>query len=689
MAFDPSTAQPATKFDPMSARPAGAFNPQTAKPYRPNTLTQPKNPIQRLAEGAMDREREVMSGLTFGLNDEATAGIASVLSGITGKGPGYSETLQSERQKQKDFESKHPVESFGENILGMALDPIAGKAGKFIEAGSNAFARAGRTVLSSAGLGGLYGFGTGEGQHGNVLGDSWDRLKNAAWDGAFAGIISPIFPIAGAGAKYGSRAAQKIGGALWNKFTELTGKTPEEAKKSMSSQTMQHYKDIAAEAVENLIKSSGKTPEKLTEDPAFKMGKPITAGETIGSAGEAQQASIARRSGTTGDETESLFRQRNQERAGRVKEDLAQAASIVPEKVEQTMDELSEDLRAKNQPLYEKAESHPDVDIDKDKTLKDLFKRPSVQAGLKAAEKVASERGIPWAYGGAHTEMTWKNLDLLKRVMGTNIGRLHKDMMGRSITDDFSRADIGTVQELADHLFKLNPDYKTAVQKGGDVISLEKSYMEAPNLMSGKVSEHQFDKRLNEMSPADIEALKHGWVKDVHDKIQAGKLRLNDIKTGNFAAKARRLLGESQAREFISKAEQEARLSGAESSIPPRKGSATAKLLTSKEELDNEVDEKMHQFTDNLIRRGWKVSVARTLNNIYFDTLRAAKTHDQEEIRNEIGKMLNMRPDQLQDELAKPRGSIIKNAKAKDIGRAILSLSSAPASAETSRRLSQ
>jgi hypothetical protein len=691
MAFDPTTAKPADsgKFDPMSARPGGAFNPDTAKPYRPNTLTQPKTPLQRLSEGMMDREREVMSGATFGLSDEMTAGLSGVLSKVTGGGPGYSETLQSERTKQKDFENKHPVESFAEGALGTALNPLTTKVGKFIEGGPNGLARAGRTVLGATGIGGAMGYGSGEGQHGDVLGDSWDRLKNAAWTGALSGALSPLFPAVGLIGRTGSRAAQKIGSALWNKFTDLTGKTPAEAAKTMSPQTLAHYKDIAAEAVENLIKSSGKTPEKLTQDPAFKQGKPITAGETIGSAGEAQQASLARRSGTTGDETESLFRQRQQERPGRVQEDLAKAASLAPEKIEQTMDELSDDLRAKNQPLYDKAEAHPDVDIAGDKTLKDLFSRPSVQRGLKEAEKIASERGIPWAYGGEHTNMTWKNLDLLKRTLGAMIGRLHKDAMGRSITDDMSRADINTVNELRDHLFKLNPDYKTAVDKGGDVIRLEKAYMDAPNLMSGKVSEYQFDKKLNEMSPADIEALKHGWVKDTFDKIQTGKLRLNDIKTGNFAAKARRLLGESQARDFIAKVEQEARLAGAESSIPPRKGSATAKLLTSKEELDNEVDEKMHQFTDNLIRRGWKVSVARTLNNIYFDTIRAAKTHEQEEIRNEIGKMLNMRPDQLQAELAKPRGATIKNARAKDIGRAILSLSSTPASTEMSRRLVQ
>lgn len=690
MAFDPKTAQPSPsgQFDPMSAKPAGAFNPDTAKPYRPNTLTQPKNPIQRLNGAMMDREREVMSGATFGLSDELAAGTEGLLSKLTGGGPTYGEVLQSERQKQKDFEDNHPVESFGEGALGMALNPLTQKVGKAIEGAPTGFSRALRSAGGATTLGALAGYGSGEGQHGNVFGDSWDRLKNAAWSGTLSGGLSVLFPVVGAGVKSGSRAAQRVGGALWNKFTELTGKTPPEAAKTMSPQTIQHYKDIAAEYVEGLIKSHGKTTDKLTEDPAFKMGKPVRAAEAIGPGAESQQASIARRSGVTGTETESIYRQRRQERSERVKEDLAQAASIAPEKVEQTMDELSDDLRVKNQPLYAKAEAHPDVDISADKTLRDLFKRPSVQAGLKAAEKVAEERGIPWAYGGAHTEMTWKNLDLLKRVMGTNIGRLHKDTMGRSITDDFSRADINTVKELRDHLFKLNPDYKAAVDKGGDVIRLEQAYMEAPNLMSGKVSEYQFDKKLNEMSPADIEALKHGWVKDIHDKIETGRLRLNDIQTGNFSAKARRLLGESQARDFIAKAEQEARLSGNETRIPPKAGSATMALNTSKEEMDDAVDEQMHGFIKTLIRRGKEVATLSALNDLYFNTLRAVKTHEKEEIRNEVGRMLNMRPDELQAELAKPRGKI-KNPSARNIGRAIYALSASTVPATAGTRLSQ
>lgn len=130
-------------------------------------------------------------------------------------------------------------------------------------------------------------------------------------------------------------------------------------------------------------------------------------------------------------------------------------------------------------------------------------------------------------------------------------------------------------------------------------------------------------------------------------------------------------------------------MKGAESSIPPRKGSATMKLTSSKEEIDHEVDEKMHSFIDNAIRRGKDVAIMRTLNDIYWSTVHAAKTADQEQIRNEVGKLLDMRVDEAQAELAKPRGSKIHNASARDIGRAILSVSAVPVTTQAAKNLGE
>lgn len=652
---------------------------------------------EKIASMGSGSNREMLQGMTFGFGDELTAAGGAALTGASnlidrargktpkyGAGEFYDATLRAERSAQEKYEQEHPVGSFAEQALGTAMNPLGQKAGKFIEAGPTAVARAARTAGTAGGMGALTGYGSGQGQHGTFLGDSWDRLKDAAWTGGLSVPLSLAFPAIGSG----SRAASRVGRALWDKFTELTGKSPKDAAKVMSPQMMQHYKDIAAETVEGLIKSAGKTVESLKEDPAHKMGKPITTAEAIGSVGESHQASLARRTGTTGDLAESTFRQRGQERPERLKEDLAKAASLLPEKIEYTMSELSDDLRTKNVPLYEKAYTHPDVDIDKDPRLKSIINRLP-KGAIEDAKELARKEGRAFTYNASSKVLSWENLDFLKRAAAASIGRTHKDVMGRTISDDFSRADFKTIADLREHLFKLNPDYKAAVDKGGDVIRLEQAYMKAPELMSGKVSEYQFDKRINEMSPAELEALKHGWVKDTFDKIQNGKLRTNDFANGNFMAKAKRLLGESKAREFVSRAEQEARMKGAESSIPPRKGSATMKLTSSKEEIDHEVDEKMHSFIDNAIRRGKDVAIMRTLNDIYWSTVHAAKTADQEQIRNEVGKLLDMRVDEAQAELAKPRGSKIHNASARDIGRAILSVSAVPVTTQAAKNLGE
>lgn len=636
-------------------------------------------------------------GLTFGFGDEAIAGLSAGLTGLSnigermagGKpkytaGEAYDATLNQERMNMSQYESEHPIASFANELFGGALNPLSSAGGGLIKGAETSAGRVGRTALVGAAGGSVAGFGSGKGD--DFLSGTYNRLKNAlggavggAAFGAGAGTATEAAPAIGRGLQAATKAFRSI-------FHSFSGKTPEEALKSMKPEELKHYQELALNYVEQMITGSGKKVEDLTKDPAHLQGKPVTGAEASGRVATNQLASIGRRGGTTGDVAESQFRQRGEERGARVQENLAKAASLDVKHTQGHMDDLSENLRERNKPLYDTAYSQPPVQVMKDPVLKGIFARPSVRGALVRAAKIAAEEGRPFPDINNINETThfnWQDLDTIKRGLGVVINREHKNAVGKLITDDESRPIIKTVDALRDRLFKLNPQYEKAVGAGGEPIQLEQSYEGAAKLMDSRTTEHQFHKLVEKMTPAQIEATKSGWVNDIYNKLQKDKLQPKDLKTPEFLGKARRLLGETQARQFVDEIQQELRLKANEQRIPPGRQSITGELKEASSEADAQMDEQLHSFIGALNRRGSvSYAVIQAVNDAWYKAFQAAKTPEREVMRNEVGKLLLMKPDQLQAELEKPRGPA-KDPKVRELGQMIYHLTGPGAAAAT------
>lgn len=645
-------------------------------------------------------EMSIGQGATFGFGDEILGAMAAVDTGVSnlfdhvrGKTPKFSagQAYDAVRDQARlnsspeRFQADYPGGSqTGAELLGAAA--TGGEAGSsFIKKGATVAGRLGRSALTGAEFGGLAGFGGGQ--------DGFVNRAESAGKSAGLGAAISIIPGIGAeltgpvkrGAGYAAKAFRSV-------FQGVSGKSPEEAMKSMRPEDIKKYQDMAIDYVKSLIHESGGKIEHLTEDAAHKLGKPVTGAEAIGRQGSNQLASIGRRAGETGDIAESQFRLRGDERSDRLQENLAKAASIDPRHTQGHIEQLVEDLQTKNNPRYEKAFSLPGPEVEGDKEFQALATQPNFQAGLKIAREVAANKQEPISLfqgedGKWYGSPSWKHIDMIKKAMDSVVTRKHTNGVGKFISDFQSNADVQGVSNFRDWAFGKNPAYKDAVAHAGDTITLRKAYEDAPRLMGNKVTEHQFDKAINDMTPAQLEAHKSGWVNDVFNKLNSGRLRPKDLQTPEFMAKARRMLGETQSRQFVDEVGQELRLKAGEQRIPPGRQSITGELAHAGEEMDQKTDDMIHGFVDNAIRRGVPMAIMRTANNVLFDLFRAARTPEQRALRDEVGKLLLMKPDQLRAKLEAKTGA--PSPKGREIGKMILHLSTGPVASTTALETTQ
>lgn len=144
--------------------------------------------------------RQALQGLTFGLGDEALAGIQTG-GGFLGN---YGEALQGERARNTQFRDANPIASTVANIGGAVAFPAAamGRVGAAVGGmvapaarGANLANRllrsgAGRGALAGATGGALAGAGEGEGLEGRLVGAGQGALIGTAAGGALGAGVS-------------------------------------------------------------------------------------------------------------------------------------------------------------------------------------------------------------------------------------------------------------------------------------------------------------------------------------------------------------------------------------------------------------------------------------------------------------------------------------------------------------------
>lgn len=124
-----------------------------------------------------------LQGMTFGFGDEIVGGGVAALTDKT-----YEQAVADERKRLEMGRTESPVATYGGELAGVVAMPL-GAVAKGPTMANTAMRSAGMGGL----LGGLYGFGSGEGGFA-------DRLSNAAGVGAISAVLGGVLPVIGAGA---------------------------------------------------------------------------------------------------------------------------------------------------------------------------------------------------------------------------------------------------------------------------------------------------------------------------------------------------------------------------------------------------------------------------------------------------------------------------------------------------------
>lgn len=133
----------------------------------------------------------LLNGATFNMGDELVSGVAAGLSAATSDeslSDAYDRYLPWVRSQQKEWEENNPGDAFVLNVGGGAALPF-GSPGKGL------LTRAALASPIGAIIGGLYGFGGGEGEE--------NREEEGLINAMLGGVLGPAFPLVGAGIRGG------------------------------------------------------------------------------------------------------------------------------------------------------------------------------------------------------------------------------------------------------------------------------------------------------------------------------------------------------------------------------------------------------------------------------------------------------------------------------------------------------
>lgn len=320
--------------------------------------------------GAQD---QAMQGMTFGLSDEALAGVASLLPGSGS----YSDELGKVRRGLKEYAEDHPTRAVVANVTGGVVGGAPG-AGTIARLAKGA-GPAGR-IAANAGYGGALGAATGFGSGEGGLGD---RLSSAV-KGSVLGTL-----IGGATAG-GAELASRYGGPVLTRIKSLLGIDIPDRDAQKIAQAFERDQVTPEEAAQRLTQAREQYPNapiNLADvmGPESETGKLLrTARDIAGPGGSQIDRTLAERDLGIGQRgPQDLFVEPGTGATNRITDRLNEMSGGNALKATGDIITARDQAATRNyQALRDQAPPIPAGD------LGDLWSRPSFKAALK---KVQSE----------------------------------------------------------------------------------------------------------------------------------------------------------------------------------------------------------------------------------------------------------------------------------------------------------
>jgi hypothetical protein len=424
-----------------------------------------------------------VSGVTAGLSDEAAAAATAPIDMIQ-RGESFDEAYQhnlaANRDRLAKYREANPVTSALAEGAGAAASPVNKIPG---------------AIRQAAAYGGLYGFGSSEG-------DLTDRAVGAAKGAGLGGAIGA-----------GLSGAIKVGGSVAAPIVRNIRAAVNPDRQ-------------AAAVIQRDLARDGITPAaaRAELEAAQQVGAPMTLGDIGGRNMMRLGRAVSTSKGAGSEKYNAFLEARRLDAPERVMENvksaLGDADAFYP-----TLDRVVARRKEVAAPLYEAAyaKAAPDTPV-----IRSVLQTPAGQTAIRNAQKLSANEGVEFA-------ADVRGLDLIKRSFDDMIETASRDGKNNEV-----RILVGMRDRLVREVDRAVPEYRAAREAFSSEAQLQNALERGRELLRPGNAPELVVRELKAMTPAEREVARLGMARQLRDTFDDPSMtasKLSKMIYGNRTSK--------------------------------------------------------------------------------------------------------------------------------------------------------
>ena len=540
-----------------------------------------------------------ISGLTFGWSDEIEAAAIATKDSLFGNadwGEAFDKRLAKERAGQQAFRQLKPGQDIAGEVIGgfiptaiaLLATPFTGgaslgalTAAQGARVGFKELAKRGAKVGTGVGAlsGAGYAEGTGDKVLGGVIGAGVGGTLGAALPTLGAGIGRTVGMLRSTPVQGFSKDEQKALKQISNAF----------AKDEISPEEVIKQIQINVDA-DKLV---GQTPiEVLADFGGEAVRRKLGAARTLAPEIQADQRLLSRTSGTGEQKAEAIVSGIEPNiQSSRIMAGVEEASKSIRTKginLKSGIDDISEAMQQKVNPLYDKTFNNPNNTRIKDFKIYDFInENPEIKNSYKKAirpyqlQAKASGR-VPQRIPGNFDDVIEldKNgniveileplpLEFLDQIKRLSDEKIFSNVKLKGLSKRLANLQKGPVSEYRDLLKKYadGDEYKLALSNASDKLSLNSAFDDGVKMSKSAATSDQFKTAINKLSsPAEKDAFRVGVFQQMQEDLLGTKDNIDLVKKLWDSPKLRSKLNalfegdETALKAFVDKLKREAKI---------------------------------------------------------------------------------------------------------------------------------
>jgi len=540
-----------------------------------------------------------ISGLTFGWSDEIEAAAIATKDSLFGNadwGEAFDKRLAKERAGQQAFRQLKPGQDIAGEVIGgfiptaiaLLATPFTGgaslgalTAAQGARVGFKELAKRGAKVGTGVGAlsGAGYAEGTGDKVLGGVIGAGVGGTLGAALPTLGAGIGRTVGMLRSTPVQGFSKDEQKALKQISNAF----------AKDEISPEEVIKQIQINVDA-DKLV---GQTPiEVLADFGGEAVRRKLGAARTLAPEIQADQRLLSRTSGTGEQKAEAIVSGIEPNiQSSRIMAGVEEASKSIRTKginLKSGIDDISEAMQQKVNPLYDKTFNNPNNTRIKDFKIYDFInENPEIKNSYKKAirpyQLQAEANGrVPQRIPGSFDDVIKldKNgniveileplpLEFLDQIKRLSDEKIFSNVKLKGLSKRLANLQKGPINEYRDLLKKYadGDEYKLALSNASDKLSLNSAFDDGVKMSKSAATSDQFKTAINKLSsPAEKDAFRVGVFQQIQEDLLGTKDNIDLVKKLWDSPKLRSKLNalfegdETALKAFVDKLKREAKI---------------------------------------------------------------------------------------------------------------------------------